>query len=130
MLGSSNKFDPNSDIPDLSGRVYVLTGGSAGRGYGIAAHILQHNCEKLCLIGKKEEQLAEAHDSLRRYGDVSRVELVQCEFEDLQQTHEVAQKLASQLRRLEALILNAGLGVGYAPPSHERRRIPRHQRDQ
>ncbi|KAI1736743.1 NAD(P)-binding protein [Xylaria scruposa] len=112
MFGSSNKFNPDTDIPDLSGRVYVLTGGSAGIGYGIAAHILQHNCEKLCLIGKREEHSAEAHDSLRKYGDISRVELIQCEFEDLQQTHEVAQKLASQLQRLDALILNAGLGVG------------------
>ncbi|KAI0189322.1 hypothetical protein EV127DRAFT_432461 [Xylaria flabelliformis] len=112
MLGSSNKFDPNTDVPDLSGRVYVLTGGSAGIGYGIAAHILQHNCEKLCLIGKKEEHLIEAYESLRSYGDVSRVDVIQCDFEDLQQTHEVAQKLASQLQRLDALILDAGLGVG------------------
>ncbi|KAI0459354.1 NAD(P)-binding protein [Xylaria acuta] len=112
MLGSSNTFDPDTDIPDLGGRVYVLTGGSAGIGYGIAAHILQHNCAKLYLIGKKEEHLAEAHDSLRKYGDVSCVELIRCELEDLRQTHEVAQRLASQLQRLDALILNAGLGVG------------------
>ncbi|TRX96649.1 hypothetical protein FHL15_002551 [Xylaria flabelliformis] len=112
MLGSSNKFDPNTDVPDLSGRVYVLIGGSIGIGYGVAAHILQHNCEKLCLAGKKEEHLIEAYKSLRSYGDVSRVDLIQCEFEDLQHTHEVVQKLASQLQRLDALILNAGLGVG------------------
>ncbi|RYC65532.1 hypothetical protein CHU98_g726 [Xylaria longipes] len=86
MHGPSNAFDPNTDIPDLSGRMYVLTGGSAGIGYGIAARILQHNCEKLYLIGKKEEHLAEAHDSLQKYDDVS--------------------------RRFDALVLNAGLGVG------------------
>ncbi|KAI0428287.1 NAD(P)-binding protein [Xylaria sp. FL1042] len=80
-------------------------------GYGIAAHIL-HNCARLYLVGKKEEHLSEAQDSLQKYGDVSRVELVQCDLEDLQQTHEVAKKLASQLQRLDALILNAGLGVG------------------
>lgn len=32
MFGSNNKFDPNTDIPDLSGKVYVVTGGSAGIG--------------------------------------------------------------------------------------------------
>ncbi|KAI0486174.1 NAD(P)-binding protein [Xylaria cf. heliscus] len=112
MLGSSDVFDPNIDIPDLGGRVYILTGGSAGIGYGIAAHILQHDCERLYLIGKKEEHLARAHDLLRKYGDVSRIELIQCELEDLHQTHEVARELASQLPRLDALILNAGLGVG------------------
>ncbi|KAI1298959.1 hypothetical protein F5Y03DRAFT_366954 [Xylaria venustula] len=112
MFGSSNKFDPNTDIPDLSGRVYVVTGGSAGIGYGIAAHILQHKCARLYLVGKKEEHLAEAQDSLQKYGDVSRVELIQCDLEDLRQTDEVAKTLASQLQRLDALVLNAGLGVG------------------
>ena len=32
MSDNKNKFDPNTDIPDLSGKVYVVTGGSAGIG--------------------------------------------------------------------------------------------------
>ncbi len=112
MLSSSKTFNPSTDVPDLSGRVYVVTGGSAGIGYGIAAHMLQHNCARLHLVGKKEEHLAEAQASLRKYGDVSRLEPVQCDFEDLQQTREVSKQLASRLQRLDALVLNAGLGVG------------------
>ena len=70
MFGSSNTFDPNKDIPDLSGKVhiatrmlwsstktsqvFVVTGGSAGIGFGICAHILQHNPAALYLLGKKE----------------------------------------------------------------------------
>jgi len=109
---NDNKFDPNTDIPDLAGRVYVITGGSAGIGYGISAHILQHNAAKIYLLGRKEEHLAEAQEGLQKYGDVSRVELVQCDLSSLKQTHAVAQELASKLDRLDALILNAGLGVG------------------
>lgn len=30
MFGN-NTFDPNKDIPDLTGKTYVVTGGSAGR---------------------------------------------------------------------------------------------------
>ncbi|KAF5026363.1 hypothetical protein F66182_1571 [Fusarium sp. NRRL 66182] len=112
MLGSGNTFDPNTDIPDLNGKVFVVTGGSAGIGFGISAHILQHNCQKLFLLGKKQHHLEEAAEGLKKYGDISRVEFVQVEFEDLHQTDEVAKKLASELDRLDALILNAGLGVG------------------
>ena len=108
----SNSFDPNANIPDLSGKVFVVTGGSAGIGYGISAHLLQHNCEKLYLLGKKEEHLSEAEEGLQKYGDISRVKLVQIELEDLHQTDQVAKQLASELTRLDGLILNAGLGVG------------------
>ncbi|RDW68795.1 SDR family oxidoreductase [Aspergillus mulundensis] len=112
MFGSSNTFDPNTDVPDLSGKVYVVTGGSAGIGFGICAHILQHNPSALYLLGKKEEHIAEATEGLKKYGDVSKVHSVQIELEDLHQTDRVAKDLASKLDRLDALILNAGLGVG------------------
>ncbi|EXM13812.1 Short-chain dehydrogenase/reductase SDR [Fusarium oxysporum f. sp. vasinfectum] len=112
MLGSSNKFDPNTDIPDLSGKVFVVTGGSAGIGYGISAHILQHNCQKLYLLGKKQHHLDEAAEGLKQYGDISRVELIQVDLEDLHLTDQVAKRLASELDSLYALVLNAGLGVG------------------
>ncbi|KAK3703689.1 hypothetical protein LTR37_014267 [Vermiconidia calcicola] len=112
MVGSKNKFDPNTDIPDLSGKVYVVTGGSAGIGFGICAHLLQHNCATLYLLGKKQEHLNSAYENLKTYGDASRVKLFQIELGDLTQTALVAKHLASELTRLDALILNAGLGVG------------------
>ncbi|KAJ0422861.1 hypothetical protein BJY00DRAFT_322363 [Aspergillus carlsbadensis] len=112
MIGSSNTFDPNTDVPDLSGKVYVITGGSAGIGFGICAHILQHNPAALYLLGKKEEHIQEATEGLRKYGDISKLHPVQVELEDLKQTDEVAKKLASTLDRLDGLICNAGLGVG------------------
>ncbi|KAK9784113.1 putative NAD(P)-binding protein [Seiridium cardinale] len=112
MFGKRDKFDPNTDVPNLSGKVYVVTGGSAGIGFGISAHILQHGCSKLFLLGRKEEHLAEAEEGLKKYGDTSRLELIQVDFGDIRQTDQVAKQLASRLERLDALILNAGLGVG------------------
>ncbi|KAK1083831.1 hypothetical protein LTR48_005971, partial [Friedmanniomyces endolithicus] len=113
MLGlGSNTFDPSKDIADLSGKVYVVTGGSSGIGFGIVAHLLQHNPERIYLLGKKEEHIHEAEESLKNWGDVSRITSLQIELEDLHQTASVAKQLASQLTRLDALVLNAGLGVG------------------
>ena len=92
--------------------MYVVIGGSAGIGFGICAHLLQHNCERLYLLGKKEEHIAEAEEGLKKYGDVSRVNSIQIELEDLQHTDSVAKQLVSDLTQLDGLILNAGLGVG------------------
>ncbi|KAH7115082.1 hypothetical protein B0J11DRAFT_618686 [Dendryphion nanum] len=109
---TGNKFDPNTDIPDLNGKVYVVTGGSAGIGYGIVAHILQHNPAKIYLLSMKEEHAIEAQDDLKNWGDSSKVEWRQCNLESFKQTDEVAKSLAKDLEHLDGLVLNAGLGVG------------------
>jgi len=105
-------FDPSKDVPNLSGKVYVVTGGSAGIGYGIVAHILEHNPAKIYLLSNKEEHAVEAQEALKVWGDASKVEWRQCNLEDLRQTDEVARSLAKELDRLDALVCNAGLGVG------------------
>ncbi|KAL4984727.1 hypothetical protein BDW68DRAFT_180372 [Aspergillus falconensis] len=94
MFGNSNTFNPNTDIPDLSGKVYVVTGGSAGIGFGICAHLLQHNPAALYLLGKKEEHIQEANVGLKKYDRPGR------------------QRAGLKIGRLDGLICNAGLGVG------------------
>lgn len=96
----------------LHKQTYVVTGGSAGIGFGIAAHLLQHNCSALYLLGKKEEHLQEAEEGLKAYGDISKVHTVQIELEDFHNVDQVAKDLASKLGQLDGLICNAGLGVG------------------
>ncbi|KAF2718639.1 NAD(P)-binding protein [Polychaeton citri CBS 116435] len=113
MFGTSDKFDPSKDIPDLTGKVYIVTGGTKGIGFGICAHILEHNPEKLYILGSRDESLCEAYAELKVYGDVSaKVEPIKCDLNNLNEVHEVARKLLSELQRLDALVLNAGLGVG------------------
>lgn len=63
----------------------------------MAAHLLQHNCKALYLLGKKKEHIDQAVQELGEYGDTSKVHTVQIELEDLHQTAETAKKLASEL---------------------------------
>lgn len=92
--------------------MYVVTGGSAGIGYGIVAHLLQHNPAKIYLLSNKEQHADEAQEALKEWGDISKVEWRKCNLEDLKQVDEVAKSLAKELDRLDALVCNAGLGVG------------------
>ncbi|KAF2751080.1 NAD(P)-binding protein [Sporormia fimetaria CBS 119925] len=112
MSLTGNTFNPDKDIPDLSGKVYVVTGGSAGIGYGIVAHLLQHNPAKIYLLSMKEEHAQEAQDDLKEWGDTSKVEWRQVNLESFKQMDEVAKSLAKDLDRLDGLVCNAGLGVG------------------
>ncbi|KAL9127397.1 MAG: hypothetical protein Q9217_003715 [Psora testacea] len=111
-LITGNKFDPNKDIPDLNGKVYIVTGGTAGIGYGITAHLLQHNAAKVIIMSQKEQHAQEAMEALKEYGDTSRVHWVQCDFKDLKSTKEVSEELQKNEKQIDALICNAGEGVG------------------
>lgn len=102
-LLTGNKFDPNTDIPDLSGRTYIVTGGSAGIGFGIVAHLLQHNAAKILLLSNKKQHADEAMEELEKYGDPSRVHWVHCDLSDLAQTHQVGKTLAAQEKRIDAV---------------------------
>ena len=125
-LITGNKFDPDKDIPDLSGKVwilrspnreypawytvayflakspliqvYVITGGSAGIGFGITAHLLQHNAARIVILSQKEEHAEEAKQELNKYGDSSKVEWIQLDLKNLKQTDEVAKQLVSEDR--------------------------------
>ncbi|KAL8871038.1 MAG: hypothetical protein Q9174_003050 [Haloplaca sp. 1 TL-2023] len=108
---TGNKFDPNKDIPDLSGKVFIITGGTAGIGFGITAHILQHNPAKIILLSQKEQHANEAMEELKKYGDTSKVQWIQLDLKDLKQTDSVAKQLQSE-KQIDALICNAGEGVG------------------
>ncbi|KAG6995668.1 hypothetical protein G7Y79_00043g079520 [Physcia stellaris] len=127
-LITGNKFDPDKDIPDLSGKVYVITGGSAGIGFGITAHLLQHNAARIVILSQKEEHVEEAKQELKKYGDSSKVEWIQLDLKNLKQTDQVAKQLVSEDRidgvsieyqrdlgcylTILRLICNAGEGVG------------------
>ena len=82
--------------------MFVVTGGSAGIGFGIVAHLLQHAPERIYLVSNKEEHAMEAKEELKKYGDVTKVEWKQCNLEDLHQTDEVAKDL-SKLDRIDAV---------------------------
>ncbi|KAL8696019.1 MAG: hypothetical protein Q9224_003015 [Gallowayella concinna] len=105
-LLTGNKFDPNKDVPDLSGKVYIVTGGTAGIGFGITAHLLQHNAAKIFLLSQKEEHADEAMERLKEYGNTDSVQWIQCNLKDLKQTDSVAKQLQGE-KQIDALICNA-----------------------
>ncbi|KAI9839253.1 MAG: hypothetical protein M1819_003247 [Sarea resinae] len=108
---TGNKFDPNKEIPDLAGKVFVVTGGTAGIGFGIVAHLLQHKPAKIYLLSNKEEHADEALEELKKWGNVDVCQWVKCNLLNLGQTDQVAKEM-SKLPKLDALICNAGIGVG------------------
>ena len=89
-----------------------MTGGSTGIGLGIIAHLLQRNASKIIMLSSREDHASEAISKLKDWGNANAIEWQQCDLADLKQTNDVAHKLKSELKQLDALVCNVGLGVG------------------
>jgi len=109
----SGRFRPEQ-IPDLSGRVAIVTGGSAGIGYynalalgraGATVIILSANEEK----GKQTEAEInkQLKDTSKSYGSVTWYGV---DLGNLREVDSLAKTLAGELDRLDILICNAAIG--------------------
>jgi len=102
------------EVPDLSGKVAVVTGGSEGIGYGCAHTLLSHNIEKLFILSRQQDI---AQDAIAALGQemgkdkANRVVWMQCDLSDWEQTSQTAFEIRSKTDRLDMLINNAGRGI-------------------
>ena len=103
----------SEQIPNLSGRVAIVTGGSAGIGFhdalalaraGATVIIISANEEK----GKQAE--AEINKQLKEVTSYGSVTWHGLNLGDLKKVDGMAQKLSKELERLDIFIANAGIG--------------------
>lgn len=45
IVGSKRSYNPDQDIPDLSGKVIIVTGGNTGVGYHTVKALVKHNAK-------------------------------------------------------------------------------------
>ncbi|KAL6708278.1 hypothetical protein ACN47E_003202 [Coniothyrium glycines] len=101
-------------VPDLSGKVALVTGGSEGIGYGCTHTLLTHNISKLFIISMSQDIAEDAISAIRQeLGDdkAARVVWLQCDLSDWHATGKTAFEISKQTDRLDILINNAGRGI-------------------
>jgi NAD(P)-dependent dehydrogenase (short-subunit alcohol dehydrogenase family) len=102
------------EVPDLSGKVAVVTGGSEGIGYGCTHTLLSHNISKLFILSQREDIATDAINAIAKemgQDKADRVVWMQYDLADWEQTGKVAFDIASQTDRIDILINNAGRGI-------------------
>lgn len=103
-----------NEVPDLTSKVAVVTGGSEGIGLASAYTLLKHHVARLFILSPSKEH---ADDALRLFEKdlgvtvARRTTWVQCNLADWAQTQSCAESVASQVDRLDILLNIAGRGV-------------------
>ncbi|KAE8372467.1 hypothetical protein BDV26DRAFT_274083 [Aspergillus bertholletiae] len=108
-IGGVN-FKPDRDIPDLSGKVALVTGGNAGLGKETILQLAKHRPQRIYLAARSETKAQEAISSLK--GSLSNnVEItwLPLDLMSIRSIQAAAQSFNAESSRLDILILNAGV---------------------
>ncbi|KAG2095902.1 NAD(P)-binding protein [Suillus discolor] len=109
----SKSFDPVTDLPDLSGKVILITGGNAGIGYSTVKHLARRGA-KVYMAARNQNKAEEAIAQLKAEGlgpgngDIIWLEL---DLKDPRNAKKAAEEFMKQEKRLDVLIHNAAVLV-------------------
>ncbi|MYA32677.1 MAG: SDR family NAD(P)-dependent oxidoreductase [Gemmatimonadales bacterium] len=98
-----------SPVPEcvrLDGRVCLVTGANRGLGKAVAVDLAERGADLLmaCRGGHPD-----AGEDVRRLSGSDRVDMLQVDLADLESVHTLCDRLARERRRVDILVLNAGV---------------------
>ncbi|MGQ4430465.1 MULTISPECIES: SDR family oxidoreductase [unclassified Streptomyces] len=99
-----------TELPELSGKVAVITGASRGIGYGVAGALLARG-DRVCITGRSEEALKEAVETL----GADRVIGVAGKAHDEAHQAVVVERTMEAFGRVDFLVNNAGTNPVFGP---------------
>ncbi|KDQ62504.1 hypothetical protein JAAARDRAFT_30409 [Jaapia argillacea MUCL 33604] len=115
------KFDPSSDLPDLSGKVAIVTGGNAGIGFKTVRHLARKGA-KVYLAARNEARATAAIAELEAEGfgeGKGQVVWLKLDLADPRLAKSAAEDFMSHESRLDILVNNAARLFSPYEKSHD-----------
>lgn len=105
-----SNFDPNNDIPDLTGQVIIVTGGNAGLGLETIRQLAKHNPARIYLAARSEQKAQSAIEALQSESSSELpVTFLQLDLSSFASIKAAAETFKHNEIRLDLLINNAGI---------------------
>ncbi|KAI1076941.1 oxidoreductase [Whalleya microplaca] len=105
---SGIKFD-KSTIPDLAGRVLLVTGGTGGIGAEITVELARHNPGRILFTGRNAKSAETTIQRIKTATPDVAVTFVPCDLASLVSVKEAADKILAECHRLDLFLPNAGI---------------------
>ncbi|KAK4498177.1 hypothetical protein PRZ48_010834 [Zasmidium cellare] len=104
-------FNPDTDIPSLTGKTILVTGGSSGLGKETVLQLAKHNPERLILTARTQKRGDAAIQEIEREVPASKgkIEFLQLDLGSLKSVKAAAETFRGKYERLDVLVNNAGL---------------------
>lgn len=109
-----SNFNPQQDIPDLKGKVCLITGGSSGLGEAVVTALAQHNPGKLYLAARSRAKAEAAILRIRASSPAARsanIEILDLDLASFDSVTAAANRISREIDRLDLLQLSAGIGM-------------------
>ncbi|KAK7942728.1 uncharacterized protein PG986_011841 [Apiospora aurea] len=104
------KFDFDKDVPDLSGKIILVTGGNVGLGKETIYQLAKHKPAHIYLAARSAAKAQEAiKDIQQRAPDAAPITFLECDLSSFDSIKSAAAKFLSQASELHILINNAGI---------------------
>ncbi|KAL9075259.1 MAG: hypothetical protein Q9157_004050 [Trypethelium eluteriae] len=118
----SPKFQPEKDIPNLAGKVILVTGGNTGLGKETILQLAKHDPANIFLAARTQSKAEAAIADIQEQVPSAKITYLPLDLASFPSISQAAQTFQTQSDRLDILIHNAGImAVPYAltPQNHE-----------
>ncbi len=99
----------HKNIPNLEGKVAIVSGANSGTGYGITYHLAKHNC-KVVMASRNQTKLNDAKKRLLEEVPNAELEIEVLELTSLESIQEFSNRIKSKYQKIDFLANNAGGG--------------------
>ena len=104
-------FDSAKDIPDLNGKVILVTGGNAGLGEATIRALAAHNPTCIYLAARRRSSAEEAIKYIHEQHPNAKIEFLELDLNSFDNVKKAAEDFNSRANRLDLLFLNAGISA-------------------